>query len=124
GGAEGRPGAGGYSDREAEGQDPVSGQAPARPEATAMRENFTDPALATGNGAEQGAAQPPETPALYDRFTGQARRVVLLAHREAHRFGHDYVGTEHVLLGVLQENSGRGASLLPTFGLSVQTVPP
>src|SRR5437762_4607088 len=60
--------------------------------------------------------------AMYERFTGQARRVVLLAHREAHRFGHDYVGTEHVLLGVLQEGSGRVAALLQAFAVSVETV--
>jgi hypothetical protein len=83
-----------------------------------------EPAPASGSGAGQGAtaAQAPEAVSLYDRFTGQARRVVLLAHREAHRFGHDYVGTEHVLLGVLQENSGRVAALLHTFAVSVEAV--
>jgi hypothetical protein len=80
------------------------------------------PAPATGNGAEQAGAPAPEAASLYAAFTGQARRAVLLAHREAHRFGHDYVGTEHVLLGVLQENSGRVASLLQTFAVSVEAV--
>ncbi len=53
---------------------------------------------------------------LYDRFTGQARRVLLLAHREAQRFSHDYLGTEHILLGVLREGSGAVARLLEAFG--------
>jgi hypothetical protein len=62
------------------------------------------------------------TASLYDRFTGQARRVILLAHREAHRFGHDYVGTEHLLLGVLQEGSGRVVTLLKACGVATETV--
>jgi hypothetical protein len=57
--------------------------------------------------------------AMYERFTGQARRVLLLAHREAHRFGHDYLGTEHVLLGVLQENAGAIGQLLTAFALDI-----
>jgi ATP-dependent Clp protease ATP-binding subunit ClpC len=59
---------------------------------------------------------------MYEGFTGQSRRVMLLAHREAHRFGHDYIGTEHILLGVLLEGSRRVAALLQTFGVSVESV--
>jgi len=59
---------------------------------------------------------------LYERFTGQARRVMLLAHREAHRFSHDYLGTEHVLLGVLQENFGSIGRLLAAFAVDIVQV--
>jgi hypothetical protein len=81
-----------------------------------------DPAPANGNGTGRGtvAAQAPETASRYDRFTGQARRVMLLAHREAHRFCDDYLGTEHILLGILQESSGRVAALLTAFALNTE----
>jgi hypothetical protein len=59
---------------------------------------------------------------MYERFTGQARRVLLLAHREAHRFGHDYLGTEHLLLGMLQEGSGRAAGLLSGLGVGLEGI--
>src|SRR5438876_4504518 len=48
---------------------------------------------------------------MFDRLTGQARRVMLLAQREAQRLGHDYLGTEHILLGLFGE-SGSGVSRL------------
>jgi hypothetical protein len=53
---------------------------------------------------------------MYERFTGQARQAMQLARREAQRFQHDYLGTEHVLLGVLREGSGV-AGLLGLFHL-------
>src|SRR5262249_7972602 len=53
---------------------------------------------------------------LYAGFTGQARRAVHLAHREAERLHHDYLGTEHLLLGALQEGSGGLVQLLAACG--------
>jgi hypothetical protein len=53
---------------------------------------------------------------MYDRFSGQARRVVQLAHAEARRLRHDYVGTGHLLLGALREESGGAAALLGACG--------
>jgi hypothetical protein len=59
----------------------------------------------------------PSTPLpLYDRFAGQARRAVDLARREARRLRHDYLSTEHLLLGVLKEPSGGLVELLASHG--------
>src|SRR5687768_17021121 len=43
---------------------------------------------------------------MFDRFTDRARKVMGLARQEAQRFNHDYIGTEHILLGLVQEGSG------------------
>jgi ATP-dependent Clp protease ATP-binding subunit ClpC len=49
---------------------------------------------------------------MYERFTDRARKVMQLANQEAQRFNHDYVGTEHILLGLLKEGSGVAANVL------------
>jgi ATP-dependent Clp protease ATP-binding subunit ClpA len=49
---------------------------------------------------------------MYERFTNRAREVMYLANQEAKRLGHDYIGTEHILLGLLQEDSGVAAHVL------------
>ena len=46
---------------------------------------------------------------MFDRFTDRARKVMGLARQEAQRFNHDYIGTEHILLGLVQEGSGVAA---------------
>jgi ATP-dependent Clp protease ATP-binding subunit ClpC len=56
------------------------------------------------------------------RLTPRAKRVLELAALEARRFQHDYLGTEHLLLGVLLEGEGIDAEVLTRFGLSVQHV--
>jgi hypothetical protein len=61
-------------------------------------------------------------PALYEGFTGQARRAVQLAHQQAVRFHNDHVGTVHLLLGVLREGSGGAARLLAAHGLEPEKV--
>ena len=43
---------------------------------------------------------------MYERFTDRARKVMQLANQEAQRFNHEYIGTEHVLLGLIKEGSG------------------
>ena len=43
---------------------------------------------------------------MFERFTDRARRTIALANQEAHRLGHDHVGTEHLLLGMVKERSG------------------
>jgi ATP-dependent Clp protease ATP-binding subunit ClpA len=48
----------------------------------------------------------------YERFTDRARRVMKLANREAQRFNHEYIGTEHILLGLIKEGSGVAAEVL------------
>jgi ATP-dependent Clp protease ATP-binding subunit ClpC len=54
---------------------------------------------------------------MFERFTDRARRVVVEAQREARALGHDYLGTEHLLLGLISEGSGVGAKALETLGI-------
>jgi len=55
-------------------------------------------------------------------FTPRAKRVLELALDETRRLGHNYVGTEHILLGILREGSGVGAQILRRFGLDIDMV--
>jgi hypothetical protein len=58
---------------------------------------------------------------MYNRFTDKARKAMWLANQEAQRFGHDYIGTEHLLLGLL-ENAGLAVALLENLGIDRGTV--
>ncbi len=60
--------------------------------------------------------------AMFNRFTERARKVILLAKEEAKRFNHDYIGTEHVLLGLVREGEGVAAAVLANLGLSSEKV--
>src|SRR5436190_6175109 len=59
---------------------------------------------------------------MYERFTDRARKVMQLANQEAQRFNHEYVGTEHVLLGLLREQEGVAAQVLMNLGLKLEEV--
>jgi ATP-dependent Clp protease ATP-binding subunit ClpC len=59
---------------------------------------------------------------LFERFTDRARRVVVLAQEAAKGLGHNYLGTEHILLGVIREEEGMGAQVLIDAGISAQKV--
>jgi hypothetical protein len=59
---------------------------------------------------------------MYEGLSGQARAALHLAHQEAQRLGHDYVGTEHLLLGVLREGSEGVAQLLTAVGRDARSV--
>ena len=59
---------------------------------------------------------------MFERFTDRARRVVVLAQEEARILNHDYMGTEHLLLGLLREPEGIGARTLEALGISLETV--
>ena len=50
--------------------------------------------------------------AMFERFTDRARKVMALANQEAQRFNHEYIGSEHILLGLIKEGSGVGAEVL------------
>jgi ATP-dependent Clp protease ATP-binding subunit ClpC len=54
------------------------------------------------------------------RFTDRARKVMALANQEAERFNHEYVGTEHMLLGLIKEGSGVGANALKTLDVDLR----
>ncbi len=60
--------------------------------------------------------------AMFERFTERARKVILLAKGEAKRFNHDYIGTEHILLGLLREGRGVAAAVLKNLGLSLNKI--
>ena len=49
---------------------------------------------------------------MFDRFTDRAKKVMSLARQEAQKFNHEYIGTEHILLGLVQEGSGVAANVL------------
>lgn len=57
-----------------------------------------------------------------NRSTDRARRVLALANQEAQRFNHQYIGTEHILLGLVKEGSGVAASALKSLGVDLRTV--
>jgi hypothetical protein len=56
---------------------------------------------------------------MFERFTNQARRVVVLAQDEAREFNHNYIGTEHLVLGLLREHEGAGARALKSAGITL-----
>ena len=57
---------------------------------------------------------------MFERFTDRARRVVVLAQEEARLLGHSYIGTEHLLLGLLREGDGVGAQALAALDVNLQ----
>src|SRR6516225_9107396 len=59
---------------------------------------------------------------MYERFTDRARRVLQLANQEAQRFNHEYIGTEHILLGVLKEGSGVAANVLRNVDVDLRKI--
>ncbi|PZG05647.1 Clp protease [Nonomuraea aridisoli] len=56
---------------------------------------------------------------MFERFTDRARRVVVLAQEEARTLNHDFIGTEHILLGLLKEGEGLGALVLGGCGVEI-----
>jgi ATP-dependent Clp protease ATP-binding subunit ClpC len=58
----------------------------------------------------------------FDRFSQRARQVLALAHEEAQRFNHNYIGTEHLLLGLVREGEGVAAKVLGNLGVDVAKV--
>ncbi len=59
---------------------------------------------------------------MYERFTDRARKIMQLANQEAQRFNHEYLGTEHILLGLTKEGSGVAATTLIGLGLTLQGI--
>ena len=59
---------------------------------------------------------------MFERFTDRARQTVVLAQEEARRLGHSYIGTEHLLLGLLREGDGVAAQALGRMGISLADV--
>ena len=59
---------------------------------------------------------------MFERFTERARRAVVLAQEEARKLDHGYIGTEHLLLGLIHEGEGVAANALESLGISLKTV--
>nr|WP_300148479.1 ATP-dependent Clp protease ATP-binding subunit [Propionicimonas sp.] len=59
---------------------------------------------------------------MFDRFTDRARRVIVLAQDEARMLNHNYIGTEHLLLGLIHEGEGVAAKALESLGISLEAV--
>jgi Clp amino terminal domain, pathogenicity island component len=59
---------------------------------------------------------------MFERFTDRARRVIVLAQEEARMLNHNYIGTEHILLGLLHEGEGIAAKALESLGISLDAV--
>ena len=59
---------------------------------------------------------------MLERFTDQARRAIVLAEEEAGMLGHNWLGTEHILLGLIREGDGVAAKALESLGIGLQAV--
>ncbi|MFN7731243.1 MAG: ATP-dependent Clp protease ATP-binding subunit [Pirellula sp.] len=59
---------------------------------------------------------------MYERFTDRARKVMQLANQEAQRFNHEYIGTEHILLGLVKEGSGVAANVLRNLEVDLRKI--
>ena len=57
---------------------------------------------------------------MFERFTDRARKVMAIANQEVQRFNHEFIGTEHVLLGLIKEGSGTGATVLKNLGVDIE----
>ena len=55
---------------------------------------------------------------MFERFTERARRVIILARGEAEKYQHEYLGTEHLLLGIVREGTGTAIAVLKTLEFS------
>ena len=59
---------------------------------------------------------------MFEQFTERARKIMALANQEAQRFNHEYIGTEHILLGLVKEGTGVGANVLKKLGVELHKV--
>src|ERR1043165_3191717 len=59
---------------------------------------------------------------MFERFTDRARKAMALANQEAQRFNHEYIGTEHILLGLVKEGSGIGANVLKNLDIDLRKI--
>src|SRR3990170_1412996 len=76
-------------------------------------------AMATAVGSAQ---QTTGETRMYERFTDRARKVMQLANQEAQRFNHEYIGTEHILLGLVKEGSGVAANVLKQLDVDLRKI--
>jgi ATP-dependent Clp protease ATP-binding subunit ClpA len=75
--------------------------------------------VTSARGTDQTPTEDGPQIGLFGRFTARARQVLTLAERAAREIPHNYVGTEHVLLGILDEGGGIGAQVLPSLDIEI-----
>jgi ATP-dependent Clp protease ATP-binding subunit ClpC len=73
-------------------------------------------------GGQRRTSRSKEKQQMFERFTDRARRVVVLAQEEARMLNHNYIGTEHILLGLIHEGEGVAAKALESLGISLEGV--
>ena len=61
---------------------------------------------------------------MFERFTDRARKVMALANQEAQRFNHEYIGTEHIFLGLVKVGGGTGTAVLKNLGVDIEQMLP
>ena len=59
---------------------------------------------------------------MFDRFTDRAKKVMSFARQEAQKFNHEYIGTEHILLGLIKEGSGVAANVLKNLDVDLRKI--
>src|SRR6476646_3484472 len=79
------------------------------------------PSALLGGRPQDGVGQS-ETACMYERFTDRARKVMQLANQEAQRFNHEYIGTEHILLGLVKEGTGVAANVLKNLDIDLRKI--
>src|SRR5690242_2080775 len=90
---------------------------------TATPAHRLQPAVPSGRPGEQSrTSRSEEKQQMFERFTDRARRVVVLAQEEARMLNHNYIGTEHILLGLIHEGEGVAAKALESLGISLEGV--
>jgi len=57
---------------------------------------------------------------MFERFTDRARKAMAIANEQTQRFNHQYIGTEHILLGLAGEGTGAGATILKDMGVNLE----
>src|SRR6187455_1400373 len=75
-----------------------------------------------GLGGQERRRATARRKSMFERFTDRARKVMALANQEAQRFNHEYIGTEHILLGLVKEGSGVGANVLKNLDVDLRKV--
>jgi ATP-dependent Clp protease ATP-binding subunit ClpA len=88
-------------------------------------ESLSAATLVTMGPAQLRVDRPPESVPMderFDKFTERARKTLQLAQEEAQRFNHNYIGTEHILLGLTREGHGVAARVLYSLGIEYRKV--
>src|SRR3989304_488776 len=59
---------------------------------------------------------------MFERFTDDARKVMALANKQAQQFGYEYIETEHILLGLLNQSNSTGVTILKDLGVNIEKI--